>query len=61
MLDEIYAMRTELTRILTNGVDAGALDTLTEALLRMKANLNHEAQAARRSAEIGEAAAREAV
>jgi hypothetical protein len=54
-------MRTELTRILTNGVDAGALDTLTEALLRMKANLNHEAQAARRSAEIGEAAAREAV
>jgi DNA-binding MarR family transcriptional regulator len=61
MLDEIYAMRTDLTRILTNGVDADALDTLTEALLRMKANLTQEAQAARRGAEIGVAAAREAV
>jgi len=60
MLDEIYAMRTDLTQILTNGVDARALDTLTEALLRMKANLAQEAQA-RRSADIGEAAAREAV
>jgi DNA-binding MarR family transcriptional regulator len=61
MLDEIYAMRTDLTRILTNGVDADALDTLTEALLRMKSNLSQEAQAARRGADIGEAAAREAV
>ncbi len=50
MLDEIYTMRTDLTGILTNGVDADALDTLTEALLRMKANLTQEAQAARRGA-----------
>jgi len=61
MLDEIYAMRTELTRILTNGVETDALDTLTEALLRMKSNLTQEAQAVRRGAELGVAAARESV
>ncbi|MBS0644163.1 MAG: winged helix-turn-helix transcriptional regulator [Proteobacteria bacterium] len=57
MLDEIFDMRSDLTRILTNGVDAESLHTMTEALLRMKANLTQEAHAARRGAEIAEAAA----
>lgn len=61
MLDEIDDMRAELTRVLTNGVDAGSLHTMTEALLRMKTNLTQEAHAARRGAEVAEATAGEAV
>ena len=61
MLDEIYDQRAALTRILTRGVQPDALDTMTDALLRMKANLTQEAHAARRGADPAEAAAREVV
>jgi MarR family transcriptional regulator, transcriptional regulator for hemolysin len=61
MLDEIFELRTELARVLTNGVGADALDTMTEALLRMKTNLTQEALAGRRAAESADAATREAV
>lgn len=61
MLDDIYDQRADLMRVLTTGVDRQSLHTMTEALLRMKANLTHEAQAARRGAEVAEAATGEAV
>jgi DNA-binding MarR family transcriptional regulator len=60
-LDDIFKQRAELARILTDGIDMRALDTMTETLLRMKANLNQEAQATRRGGDADETAAREAV
>lgn len=61
VLDDIYEQRSELAGILTNGVDRRTIDTMTEALLRMKSNLTQEAQATRRGTEASNAAAREAV
>jgi MarR family transcriptional regulator, transcriptional regulator for hemolysin len=61
MLDEISELRTDLARVLTDGVGSRALHTMTEALLRMKSNLTQEAQAARRAADSVEPSAREAV
>ena len=51
LLREIDEQRAEITRILTEGIDRKTLDNLTEALLRMKATLVHEAHGARRHAE----------
>jgi DNA-binding MarR family transcriptional regulator len=50
VLDEIDEHRADMTRIITAGIDRGSLDIMTEALLRMKATLIHEAHAARRNA-----------
>jgi MarR family transcriptional regulator, transcriptional regulator for hemolysin len=61
MLDEISELRTDLARVLTDGVGSRALHTMTEALLRMKSNLAQEAQAARRAADSVVPSARETV
>ena len=51
VLHEIDEQRAEMTRIVTTGIDEDTLDTMTEALLRMKATLTHDAHAARRGAD----------
>ena len=51
MLHEIDGQRADMTRIVTAGINDGQLDTMTEALQRMKATLLQEAHAARRGVE----------
>lgn len=51
VLREIDAQRAKITRTLTQGIDRKTLDSLTDALSRMKATLVHEAHSARRNAE----------
>jgi DNA-binding MarR family transcriptional regulator len=48
VLHEIDEQRADMTRFVTAGIDEDSLDTMTEALLRMKATLTQEAHAARR-------------
>ncbi len=55
VLLEIGEQRTEITRMLTQGIECETLDIMTEALLRMKATLIQEAHAARRTPEPTEA------
>jgi MarR family transcriptional regulator for hemolysin len=57
VLHEIDDHRADMTRIVTDGIDETTLETVTEALLRMKSTLTHDAHA-RRSLE---SVAREAV
>ena len=61
VLHEIDEQRADITRIVTAGIDEGAIDIMTEALMRMKATLIQEAQALRRGADHADADAREAV
>lgn len=61
VLHEIDRERADMTRILTRGMDEEALETMTDALLHMKATLNHGVHNARRGPEHAETAAREAV
>jgi len=61
VLYEIDRQRADMTRTLTDGIDQRSLETMTEALLQMKATLTHEAHAARRGADTAQTAAREAV
>jgi DNA-binding MarR family transcriptional regulator len=61
VLHEIDQQRADMTRILTCGINQKSLTTMTEALLKMKATLSHEAHAARRGPDHAETAAREAV
>lgn len=61
VLHEIDQQRAEITRNLTAGIDQDDLATMTEALLRMKATLTHDAHAARRTTEPSQADAAEAV
>lgn len=55
VLCEIARQRGEITRMVTKGIDDDTIDTLTGALLRMKAVLIQEAHGARRGAEPAEA------
>lgn len=61
VLHEIDWQRADMTRILTDGIDEASLETMTEALLTMKATLTQEAHAARRGAYAAETTAREVV
>lgn len=48
--DVLYEMdghRADMTRILTTGIDEETLETMTEALLRMKSTLTHDSHARR--------------
>jgi MarR family transcriptional regulator for hemolysin len=54
VLREIARQRTEMSRMVTVGIDEKTIDTLTGTLLRMKLVLIQEAHAARRGAEPGE-------
>lgn len=59
MLREIDRQRTAIIEMLAQGVDEAALETMTEALMTMKATLLHSAQMAkeaRREADAAEAA-----
>ncbi len=51
VLREIDEERADITAMLTQGIDRDTLETMTEALLRMKTTLVQEAHAARRQAE----------
>src|SRR3954469_14505477 len=51
VLQEIDEQRTDMTRIVTSGISEESLETMTEALLRMKATLTQESHAARRGAD----------
>ena len=54
VLREIHEQRAEMTSIVSDGIDGTTLDTVIEALLRMKATLTHDSHAARRAAETRE-------
>lgn len=58
VLREINIQRTEMSDMVTSGIDPAQLGSVIEALVRMKSTLNHEA-ASRRSAWLAEAEARE--
>src|SRR5215470_11523422 len=47
VLHEIDDHRADMTRIVTNGIDESTLETVTEALLRMKSTLTQDAHARR--------------
>ena len=55
VLHEIDEQRTDMTRIVTAGLSEASLETMTEALLRMKATLTQSCHAARRAAELSRA------
>jgi MarR family transcriptional regulator, transcriptional regulator for hemolysin len=54
VLSDIACQRTEITRMVTTGLDEDTIDAMTSALLRMKTVLIQEAHAARRGAEAAE-------
>jgi MarR family transcriptional regulator for hemolysin len=58
VLREIDRQRTQMRALATDGVDETMLETMTEALLKMKTTLSQEAHPARRFSPI-EAEARE--
>ena len=51
VLHEIDDQRAEMTRMVTAGIDENSIEIMTEALMRMKSTLTHEAHAARRGAD----------
>ena len=59
VLHEIDDQRTDMTRMLSAGIDEEAINVMTEALIRMKATLTQDSHAARRTAEPAAADARE--
>jgi DNA-binding MarR family transcriptional regulator len=59
LLHEIHRHRAEIMDRLTQGIDGDELETVLEALLRMKATLVQEAHGARRGIDETEAEARE--
>ena len=61
VLSEINQQRADMTRMVTGGIDEDTLDTMTEALQRMKTTLTQDTHATRRAAYLPEAEAREAV
>jgi hypothetical protein len=56
VLCEIARQRTDLTRMVTAGLDEDTIDTLTGTLLRMKTILIQEAHAVRRGGDAHAAA-----
>jgi DNA-binding MarR family transcriptional regulator len=61
VLHEIAEQRSEMTRMVTDGLDEDTLETLTEALLRMKSTLTQDAHASRRAALSSDNTTQEAV
>lgn len=61
VLREIDLQRAEMTRMVSDGIDDDTLDTMIEALLRMKSILTHDAHSARRAIYPAETVAREVV
>jgi MarR family transcriptional regulator, transcriptional regulator for hemolysin len=55
VLADIASQRTDIARLVTTGLDEDTIDTVIEALLRMKLTLVQEAHAARRGVEAAEA------
>ena len=51
VLREINLQRADMAQMVTAGIDQDTLDTMTEALLRMKATLTHDAHPSRRPVE----------
>jgi hypothetical protein len=58
VLREIDRQRAQMRALVTEGLDAATLETMTEALLTMKTTLAHDAHPARRFSPV-EAEARE--
>jgi MarR family transcriptional regulator for hemolysin len=52
VLREIDHQRAEMRALVTDGLDAATIETMTEALLTMKITLTHEAHPARRYAPV---------
>jgi MarR family transcriptional regulator, transcriptional regulator for hemolysin len=50
-LHEIDEQRADMTRMVTAGIDETSIESMTEALMRMKATLTQEAHASRRHAD----------
>jgi MarR family transcriptional regulator, transcriptional regulator for hemolysin len=61
VLCEINQQRAEMNRMVADGIDEETLDTMIEALLRMKTTLTHDAHPTRRAAYHPETETREAV
>jgi MarR family transcriptional regulator, transcriptional regulator for hemolysin len=61
VLGEIEQQRAEMTRMVSEGIDERTLDSVIEALLRMKSTLLQDAHAARRAAQSAQAEAPENV
>jgi DNA-binding MarR family transcriptional regulator len=61
VLHEIAEQRAEITRMVTDGLDEDTMDTVIEALLRMKTTLTQDAHPARRAACLPETETRETV
>ena len=60
VLHEIGAQRAEITRIVTAGISEESIETMTEALMRMKATLTHT-HASRRHTDHADTETREIV
>jgi len=61
VLGEIEEQRAEMTRMVSNGIHDAMLDTMTEALLRMKSTLTQDAHPSRRLPDPTDTEARESV
>lgn len=61
VLHEIDEQRADMTRIVTAGISEQSIESMTEALMRMKATLTQESHASRRGTEQADADARETV
>jgi DNA-binding MarR family transcriptional regulator len=61
VLHEMDDQRTDMTRMVTAGIDDSAIEIMTDALLRMKSTLTQEVHASRRGADHAVAETREAV
>lgn len=61
VLLEINQQRDEMIHTVSQGIEPGTMDTMIEALLRMKSTLTHEAHASRRGPQPTDIDTREAV
>lgn len=61
VLSEINHQRTDMTLMVSRGLEPGTMDLLIEALLRMKSTMTQDAQTSRRGAQPAEADTREVV
>ena len=61
VLHEIDDQRADMTHLVTAGIDKCAIDSMTEALIRMKATLTQDSHASRRGTDLATAEARETV
>jgi DNA-binding MarR family transcriptional regulator len=61
VLHEIDEQRADMTRMVTAGISEESIETVTDALLRMKATLTRESHTMRRGADAAESETQEAV